>query len=322
MIFFLKKNRRLHQLGKKAIKSKETVRSWGKCRNKRYRQAEQHRGQNLWAHLRPQKKHHQRHINVHYNRAHVKNYTRFAFANSSPVHGKSLVIRRAIDDKAYVRCGTSEGFSRPLHTPVQLNTGPDSQFKLPSADYPDPVGYVAPGVILMVNDMKEVEYKGRDKFVPGDVTVSVTCKPKHIYPSSATNWANDLFANRYIFRNEHEMPLEGVSETAVLGNFSLEESLPYLIAMRDSVFQFELMTIEEDYERVAEGGDYLSREMLRIHILLKRLEVGLLSVDQYRQQTALGKTVEDLSLLVEQLKSIGEQCDLVFICGLMVVQQY
>lgn len=135
-----KKNRRLQQIGKKAIKSKETVRSWEKCRNKRYRQAEQHRRQNLWAHLRPQKKHNQRHINVHYNRAHVKNYTRFAFASSSAVHGKSLVIRRAIDDKAYVRCGTSEGFSRPLHTPLQLNTGPDSHFKLPSADYSDPVG--------------------------------------------------------------------------------------------------------------------------------------------------------------------------------------
>lgn len=79
------------------------------------------------------------------------------------------------------------------------------------------------------------------------------------------------------------------------------------------------MTIEEDYERVEEGGDYLSREMLRVHILLKRLEVGLLSVDQYRQQTALGKTVEDVFLLVEQLKSIGEHCDLVFICELMIV---
>ena len=84
--------------------------------------------QNLWAHLHPQKKHNQRHINVQYNRAHVKNYTQFAFASSSAVHGKSLVIRRAIDDKAYVRCGTSDGFSRPLHTPVQLNTGPDSHF--------------------------------------------------------------------------------------------------------------------------------------------------------------------------------------------------
>ena len=237
----------------------------------------------------------------------------------SAVHGKSLVIRLAIDDKAYVRCGTSEGFSRPLHTPVQLNTGPQSHLKLPSADYPDRVGYVAPGVKLMVNDMKEVEHRGHDKFIPKDVTVSVTCKPKHIYPSSATNWANDLFANRYVFRNEHEMPLEGVSETAVLDTFFLEDSLPYLIAMRDSVFQFELMTIEEDYERVAEGGDYLSREMLRVRILLKRLEVGLLSVDQYTHQTALGKTVEDLSLLVEQLKSIGEHCDLLLICGFMII---
>lgn len=114
------------------------------------------------------------------------------------------------------------------------------------------------------------------------------------------------------------MPLQGVSETAVLDNFSLEDSLPYLIAIGDSVFQFELMTVEEDYERVEEG-DYLSRKMLRVHILLKRLEVGQLSVDQYSQQKALGKTVDDLSLLVEQLKSLGERCDLVFICELMIV---
>ena len=74
--------------------------------------------------------------------------------------------------------------------------------------------------------MKEVEHRGCDKFVPRDVTVSVTCKPKHIYPSSATNWANDLFANRYVFQDEHQMPLEGVSETAALDNFSLKDSLP------------------------------------------------------------------------------------------------
>ena len=159
-------NRCLKEIGKKAIKSKETVRSWGKCRNKRYRQANQHRGQNLWAHLRPQKKLHRRHINVHYNRAHVKNDTRFSFASSNVVQGKHLVIRRAIDDKAYIRCGTSEGFSRPLHTPVQLNTGYDSHFKLPSANYPDPVGYVSPGVVLMVSDMKEEKHNGSDKFVP------------------------------------------------------------------------------------------------------------------------------------------------------------
>ena len=93
------------------------------------------------------------------------------------MYGKGLVVKHAFDDKAYVRCGTLEGFSRLLHSPIQLNTGPNSQFKLPSADYPDPVGYVSPGVILLVNDMKEVEHRGRDKFFQTDVTVSVTCKP-------------------------------------------------------------------------------------------------------------------------------------------------
>ena len=58
-----------------------------------------------------------------------------------------------IINKKKKRWGTSYGFSRPLPTPAQLNTGPDSHFNFPSADYPDPVGYVAPGVILMVNDM-------------------------------------------------------------------------------------------------------------------------------------------------------------------------
>lgn len=95
-----------------------------------------------------------------------------------------------MDDKAYVRCGTSEGFSRPLHRPIQPATTP---FEMPSSDYPDTVGYVSPGVILLVNEMEEVEHQGRDKFTPTDVTVTVTCKPKHVYPSSATNWANDMF---------------------------------------------------------------------------------------------------------------------------------
>ena len=40
--------------------------------------------------------------------------------------------RWALDYKAYVRCCTSEGFSKPLH----------NHFQLPSSDYSDPVGCV------------------------------------------------------------------------------------------------------------------------------------------------------------------------------------
>ena len=115
------------------------------------------------------------------------------------------MLRLAIDDKCYLRCGTSEGFSRPLHRPLQL-AKEEFKFELPSSDYPKKTGYVSPGVILMVNEQTETEYNRRDRYVPRDVTVSVTCKPKVYYPSNATNWANDLYASRLLFREEHELP--------------------------------------------------------------------------------------------------------------------
>jgi hypothetical protein len=92
-------NRYLKKMGKLLIKSKETCRSFGRCRNKRSRHAKQHRGRNLRSYMRPQKDLHTRHINVHYNQAHIKNYTVTAFESSSI---KPFVCRRAMDDKAYV----------------------------------------------------------------------------------------------------------------------------------------------------------------------------------------------------------------------------
>ena len=158
--------------------------SWGKPRNKRSKQAKQHRRRGLWKCKRSEKKRSEQHVNIHYNRAHVKNYTRLLFKNGSLF--KKFAVRRAIDDKAYLRCGTSEGLSRPLHTPVQLS-GENLQFKLPSSHYPQECGYVSPRVILLVNDMKEVSYKDRDRYAKEDVTVTVTCKPKLVYPSTAGN---------------------------------------------------------------------------------------------------------------------------------------
>ena len=282
----------LKKVGKRLIKSKETCRSWGKCRNKRSRQARQHRGRNLWSYLKPQKNLRSRHINVHYNRAHIKNYTRFAFGNMALKH---LVCRRAMDDKAYIRCGTSEGFSRPLHRPVQVV---GEYGTLPSSDYPDPVGYVSPGVILMVNDMKEVEHRNSKSFVPTDVTVSVTCKPKKIYPSTATNWANDMVAVRYLYRDEHEISLSTNGNGGNILQVIPGNIVPYVISLRDSLMQFELMNIKKDYTRVVNGGDHLARESLRITVLLQRINNSLEHLE----------TIEDINenvnLIVKGIKEI------------------
>ena len=139
-------NKWLQEQGKTCIKSYETARSWGKARRTRSLQNAQHRGRSLWCYRRPQKKHTDGHINMHYNRAHIKMYTRTIFSNDFKDNLQKYTIRRCIDDKAYLRCGTSEGFSRPKHIPLTLNT---ESCELPAYDFPDNVGYVAPGMTLM-----------------------------------------------------------------------------------------------------------------------------------------------------------------------------
>ena len=70
------------------------------------------------------------------------------FSLNSELKLKDLALRICFDDKAYLKCGTSEGFSRPSHRPVQL-TDTELQFQLPTSNYPESCGYITPGVILL-----------------------------------------------------------------------------------------------------------------------------------------------------------------------------
>ena len=54
------------------------------------------------------------HVDIHYNRTHINNHTSLIFKNDSPY--RKFAVRRAMDDKAYLSCGTSKGFSRPINT--------------------------------------------------------------------------------------------------------------------------------------------------------------------------------------------------------------
>ena len=102
---------------------------------------------------------------------------------------------------------------------------------LPAYDFPDKCGYVAPGVNLIINEMKEKEIKGRDVYASTDVTVSVTCKPKVCYGSSATNWANDAYKDRLTFPEEHKVKSTGAPK------------LSGLSFLHGSCKQFLMMTI-------------------------------------------------------------------------------
>lgn len=53
----------------------------------------------------------------------------------------------------------------------------------------------------------------------------------------------------------------------------------YLVWLRDSLLQYELMSLPEDYLRIVEGGDHLEREVRRNTLLNKRLQECLASLD-------------------------------------------
>ena len=354
-------NKYLQSKGLPLIKSRETVRSWGKLRNKSSRQAMQHRGEGLWKTRWSEKKLSDVHVNIHYNRAHIKNYTRLIFKNGSPYH--KFTVRRAIDDKAYLRCGSSEGFSRPIHTPFQISSE-SLQFKLPSSDYPQNCGCVSPGVILLVNNMKEVPYNGTDNFVREDVTGTVTCKPKKLYPSSATNWFNDLYSVRYLFPEEHELELDtdpvpdhqdpspdlqdpkpdlqdltqghqghtldhldltpdhqdptadhkdprpDQEDSTPDHQYSSEhhkisftrEQLTCMLVVRDSLFQFEMMNLKDDYLRCVERSDHYEQELLRINVLLDRIGIALPVLGDCTVQTFRISELNDAVMSLHGLK--------------------
>ena len=80
-------------------------------------------------------------------------------------------------------------------------TQEDLAFKLPAYDNPEEVGYVSPGVIQILTDMKEND----DKFFISKNLVTVTCKPKLVYSSSATDLLNDMYRIRLHYPDEHEV---------------------------------------------------------------------------------------------------------------------
>ena len=46
----------------------------------------------------------------------------------------------------------------------------------------------------------------------------------------------------------------------------------HLAWLRDSLFQYKLMSIQDDYKRIVDSGDHLEREEMRHQILLQRLK--------------------------------------------------
>lgn len=76
------------------------------------------------------------------------------------------------------------------------------QSSLPVYNFPDKVGYVAPGVCLFILDMEENQGNNWWNVFSthaSPATISVASKPKMLCGCSVTNWANCAYADRILF---------------------------------------------------------------------------------------------------------------------------
>lgn len=96
-------NYRLLRKGKKMIKSATTAWNRSRPKNKRSHQAKLHIGKGLFCTKKPPKAEDCDNENTHHQRSHCKNVREFLFSDN----GKEFAFMKSMDDKAYIRPGTS-----------------------------------------------------------------------------------------------------------------------------------------------------------------------------------------------------------------------
>ena len=108
----------LEKRGKAPISSAVTAWNRSRPRNKRSIQSAKHKGHALFCTKKPPKTQDQMNESTHYQCAHVRNIKTTFFGSSTPDNIRELSFMRSIDDKAYLRPGTSEGFAKTRNSRI------------------------------------------------------------------------------------------------------------------------------------------------------------------------------------------------------------
>ena len=120
------------------LEHKSAITAWNRSwpKNKRSTQAKRQRGKMLFCTRKPPKTEHSLNESTHYQRAHKKNVIR-RFFSTVVNENRKYCLARMIDDKAYIRPGTSEGFEKVRNKRILVPVAEDKMWKLPKYDWPE-----------------------------------------------------------------------------------------------------------------------------------------------------------------------------------------
>lgn len=259
-------NYRLAQRGKKLIRSATTVYNRARPRNKRSVQGKRHTGKGLFCWKKPPKDEEKSNENTHYQRAHVKNIKK-RFWGARNAESTKFCFMRSMDDKAYLRPGTSEGFEKARNLRILTLTDEEKARKLPKYDWPEKMVYVTPGSHRIFTK-SSVMADNDEKLVTEDDRHHVIVRPKAIVGSSGSVWASETI------RLRHEDPAAfEVEKTETNAEYSLGFR-KCCARLHDDLFLYYDMTESDDLNKITEEHNckFYAYEKQRAGHLKLRLE--------------------------------------------------
>jgi len=115
--------------------------------------------------------------NTHYQQAHVHSIKTIFYGSSTPEHIRELSFMGSIDDKAYLRAGTSEGSSKTRNSQILTMSTEVKARKLPKYDWPESQMYITPSTYRIFTQ-EPVVIDGKEKLFMKNDRHIVVIRPK------------------------------------------------------------------------------------------------------------------------------------------------
>ena len=132
--------------------------------------------------------------NTHYQQAHVKNIKMEFFSKAKEVT-RRFCFMQSVDDKAYLRPGTSEGFQHTRNQRILTSSDAQKARELPKYDWSEKLVYQTPGAHRIFTKSSTMSDTS-EKLVTDDDNHFVFVCPKAIVGSTGTLWASETIRLR------------------------------------------------------------------------------------------------------------------------------
>ena len=257
------------------LKSASTVWDRSRPRNIRSIQSKKHLGKGLFCTSKLPKAEDKDNESTHYQRAHVKNIKLSLFKDDESAKYSLL---HSMDDKAYVRPGTSEGCEKTRRVKI-LNLANEGAKQLPKYDWPEAMVYQTPSAHRIMTK-KAMEIGSEMTTLVDNDCHFVVVRPKAFVDSSGTTWASEIVRLRTLHPEVFEIP------STLKNTASCTAHRDVLCKIEYTTFQYLDMTEEEDIKKVTPNDNCPHRkyERRRIENLLFKLNnIGeiALGADRY-----------------------------------------